>query len=375
MTEIFIGEITDGAGDRFRRELAAAGDGPVTLRINSVGGIVDEALDMYRAIVDRGNVTAYVTGLAASAATIPLCGADTVRMADGAQIMTHAPSTEAKGDAAAFRRTAESLERTEQALLQLYMARTGRGEKEVLRLLATETYLSASEAKRLGFVDEIIPMRSCDLAQIDTSRLPHPPPVFVRAVAQARQNMAKANTTRQTDAAVDPQIVETLGLESDATLEMVLATIMALRDKAESQPAPEPAPAPAPEAAATPADEDPMMAAVAEMPPEQQAKVLAVHSRTLSRLDALEADARGALVEKVPANLRVWAKKQSVSVLRDFVASLPAQTPATAREPARTTDTAPAPADDAPTEAEIAVAKALGRPVDYVRRTPQGARR
>jgi len=372
MTEIGIGEVVDGSAAAFRKELAAAPAGPVTVRINSVGGIVDEALDMYRAIVDRGGVTAYVTGLAASAATIPLCGADKVRMADGAQLMVHSPGTSVDGNAEQLRRSADALDRTNAAILQLYAARTGRDEKELLPLVRDETYLSATEALSLGFVDEIVPMRSRDLAHINLAKLPKPPVEFVRAVAKAKENMA---AQRQTNAKVDPQIIEVLGLESDAPLEKVLATIMAMMEAQKpAEPEPEaaaPEPPAEPEAMAEGDPEDPMMAAVQDMPPEQQAKVLAVHTRTEARIKALESEARNALVSKVPANLRTWAKGVPIDTLRDFVNALPAETPRAATPPSRATATQEA---DGPTEAELAVAKALGRPVDYVRRTPKTER-
>lgn len=371
---IDIGEIVDGSAAKFRRELDAAPPGPVTVRINSVGGIVDEALDMYRAIAERGDVTAYVTGLAASAATVPMCAADKVRMADGAQVMIHMPTTEAQGGSKDLRAAAEGVERTEKSLAKLYASRTGRSEKEILRLLGATTYLSADEALALGFIDEIVPMRSRDLASIEIARLPEPPLALVRAVAKAKRDMA-TNTPRQTNAKVDPQITQALGLEDDAPLETVLATIMAMMQAQGPPPEPEPAPeareepppAPAPEAKTgePPAE---MVAAVEGMPPEQQAKVLAVHARTEARIAALESEARSALLTRVPANLRTWAKKQPIEVVRDFVAAMPVAPPPAATPPARSTASAE---NDGPTEAEQAVAKALGRPVDYIRRTPQ----
>jgi ATP-dependent protease ClpP protease subunit len=373
MAEIFLGEIVDGSAAEFRAALAAAPDGPVRVRINSPGGIVDEALDMYRAIVERGGVTAYVTGIAASAATIVLCGADAVQIAEGAQVMTHAPSVEISGSALDLRRTAESLERTETALLRLYAERTGRETNELLPLIANVTYLDAKEAVAFGFADEIIPMRKRDLAAVNLAGLPQPPVTLVRAVAQARRDMAApaapAPAPRATNAAVDPQIIEVLGLADDASLEMVLATIMALTGATPGAAAPEEPPA----EMADDGDDDPMTVAVEGVPPEKQAQILALHARNNARLAALEADARATLTERVPQNLRTWAKKQSFAVLRDFVAALPAAASpsAAAQPPPRTTNTTPDP--NAATEAELAVAKALGRSVDYVRRAPKVA--
>jgi ATP-dependent protease ClpP protease subunit len=369
MAEIFLGEIVDGSAAEFRAALAAAPDGPVRVRINSPGGIVDEALDMYRAIVERGGVTAYVTGIAASAATIVLCGADAVQIAEGAQVMTHAPSVEISGSALDLRRTAESLERTETALLRLYAERTGRETNELLPLIANVTYLDAKEAVAFGFADEIIPMRKRDLAAVNLAGLPQPPVTLVRAVAQARRDMAApaapAPAPRATNAAVDPQIIEVLGLADDASLEMVLATIMALTGATPGAAAPEEPPA----EMADDGDDDPMTVAVEGVPPEKQAQILALHARNNARLAALEADARATLTERVPQNLRTWAKKQSFAVLRDFVAALPAAASpsAAAQPPPRTPD------PNAATEAELAVAKALGRSVGYVRRAPKVA--
>ena len=96
------GEITAGgwwtsADDDDLRDLLRDMKGPLTLRINSPGGDVVVAADMYSALREyaqtRGPITAYVSGQAASAASLIAMAADRVVIGDLATIMIHNPWT------------------------------------------------------------------------------------------------------------------------------------------------------------------------------------------------------------------------------------------------------------------------------------------
>ena len=61
-----------------RNQLAGLKGKPVNVRISSLGGAVDDGLDIRQQFVDHGNVTAYLYGLVASSATIAALGAKKV---------------------------------------------------------------------------------------------------------------------------------------------------------------------------------------------------------------------------------------------------------------------------------------------------------
>ena len=69
-------------GRKLRRDVYDAIQGlpfkPANVRISSLGGAVDDGLDIRQQFVDHGNVTAYLYGLVASSATIAALGAKKV---------------------------------------------------------------------------------------------------------------------------------------------------------------------------------------------------------------------------------------------------------------------------------------------------------
>jgi ATP-dependent Clp protease protease subunit len=99
------GEISDETwyGDEvtpklFKDELNA-GDGNITLWINSPGGDVFAAAQIYNMLMDyKGNVTVKIDALAASAASVIAMAGTKVCMSPVAMLMIHNPATIAIGD-------------------------------------------------------------------------------------------------------------------------------------------------------------------------------------------------------------------------------------------------------------------------------------
>ena len=78
---------------QFATDLQAMGGKDLIVHVNSPGGDVFAAHAIYNQLkAYSGQVTAYVDGLAASAATIITCAADKVVMPSNALFMIHNPS-------------------------------------------------------------------------------------------------------------------------------------------------------------------------------------------------------------------------------------------------------------------------------------------
>ena len=100
------GEISDETwfGDEvtpqlFKDELNA-GSGNITLWINSLGGDVFAASQIYNMLMDyKGDVTVKIDALAASAASVIAMAGTRVCMSPVAMLMVHNPATVAIGDA------------------------------------------------------------------------------------------------------------------------------------------------------------------------------------------------------------------------------------------------------------------------------------
>lgn len=131
----------------------------INIRINSPGGDVFEARAIVAAIKEarRGgkNVTAYVDGLAASAASYVALAADRVVMERGAFLMIHNAWGFAIGNAEEMRDTAELLDKVDASIVEDYRAKTGEDEEQIRKWMAEETWFNAEEAMRYGFVDSI----------------------------------------------------------------------------------------------------------------------------------------------------------------------------------------------------------------------------
>lgn len=126
----------------------------IILRINSQGGEVFEAvsiLNMLRA--HKASVMAVVDGLAASAASVLAVGCDETVMSPGTQMMIHAPSIFAYGNAEDLRKEAGILDGVQASLVEIYTAKAG--EQQWDELLAEDTFLTAQATVDLGLADRI----------------------------------------------------------------------------------------------------------------------------------------------------------------------------------------------------------------------------
>lgn len=82
----------------FRDELES-GEGNVTVWINSPGGNVFAAAEIYTMLKDyKGSITVKIDAIAASAASVVAMAGDTVQMSPVAMLMIHDPSTVAMGN-------------------------------------------------------------------------------------------------------------------------------------------------------------------------------------------------------------------------------------------------------------------------------------
>lgn len=143
---------------KFKDDLnKAGGGGPVTIRINSGGGEVFAASVIRSIIVDYpGRVTVRIDGLCASAATYVALAGDVVRMQDTAYFMIHDPSAIAWGTVEDFKAVIDLLKTVKNGIMDAYQTKTGLGIDKLAKMMSEETWMSANEAKNLGFIDDVI---------------------------------------------------------------------------------------------------------------------------------------------------------------------------------------------------------------------------
>lgn len=187
------------AGD-FARQVAALSADTIHLRINSPGGDVFGARAMVAALRGSGaKVIAHIDGLAASAATFIAVNCDEVRMADGAFFMIHQASTWAWGNADALRETSDLLDKVDGSIVADYARKTGADEQQIRDWMAAETWFSASEAKDVGFIDQVVTGQSVDNSVWDFSDCRNAPKALLQP--PSREEAPPAATPVANDAA------------------------------------------------------------------------------------------------------------------------------------------------------------------------------
>ena len=209
---------------------------PCTVRISSYGGDVQTALDIRQQFIDHGQVTAYIIGMTASAATILAMGARKVVMSRYALMLVHPCSTavtnwgyynteELVTAIERLRKAQADLKTLDRVVASIYAAKVGDSNVGKMEALMHEArWIGAEEALRLGLIDEIDP----DEEQPDPAKEPMtdaqrehivacglPVPTFNTNTASTNTNTASTNTNTAsittTATATEQQMRKTIG--------------------------------------------------------------------------------------------------------------------------------------------------------------------
>ncbi|HER2382864.1 TPA: Clp protease ClpP [Streptococcus pyogenes] len=144
----------------------------IILEVNSNGGLVTVGSEVYTALRNyKGKVTAEITGMAASAASVAVMGADKVVMSPTAQMMVRkALFNLVCGNSDDLDKASNALKSSDKAIVNAYVAKTGLSEDEIMNLMRNETFMSAQDAVEKGFADEVMSFEA--VASIDNQMLP-----------------------------------------------------------------------------------------------------------------------------------------------------------------------------------------------------------
>ena len=245
--------------NQFVRDLAAIDDGvsPIVVAFNSIGGDLFDGLAIHNALSRLGErCTGRVDALAASAASVAVCGAHKVVIASNAILMIHNPYTYASGDAEDLRKVAAVLDQATEVIIAAYKSKSPNiDEVELRRLVNAETWLTASEAVALGLADEVgagLTVKACVgqgsvlqrfqhapqalLAQLEDPPEPTPEPIPPEPEKPPIADSAKLALliTQSCNAAGISNLIESLisatKLVDEATVNAALTNAKAVRD-------------------------------------------------------------------------------------------------------------------------------------------------
>jgi ATP-dependent protease ClpP protease subunit len=157
----------------FVKDLRAT-KGPVNLHINSPGGSPFDAVTMLTALKQR-DVTVYVDGLAASAASVLAMAGKRRIMARHSMMMAHEAHGLEAGSADAMRKMADLLDLLSNNIAGIYAEAAGGTAEEWRARMATETWFSDQEAVDAGLATEIAADVLAPANEFDLSKFEHPP--------------------------------------------------------------------------------------------------------------------------------------------------------------------------------------------------------
>ena len=150
-------EIEATAPKMIDEQLEEAGGEDIILSINSGGGSVFDASEIYTAIKNYpGKTEAQVVGLAASAASFIALAADKTVIAPTGQMMIHNASMVAMGDHNEMTLAAGMLQGINKTIANAYKMKCGMEEEELLALMDKETWITPQMALEYKLVDEIM---------------------------------------------------------------------------------------------------------------------------------------------------------------------------------------------------------------------------
>lgn len=203
----------------FKQDLNDLGKGgPVTVRINSGGGEVFAASVIRSIIMDYpGRVTTRIDGLCASAATYVAMAGDLVKMQDSAFFMIHDPSGYAWGTIDEIKVFLDELKTVKNGIVETYQNKTGLDPEKLSKMMSAETWMTAQEARELGFVDEVITgttkLKTANRAYLNC--LQNYENVPDALLAEIEPEPAQANDENVTDEANSDELVESDAEETE----------------------------------------------------------------------------------------------------------------------------------------------------------------
>lgn len=132
-------------------------DEEIVLTIDSPGGSLTAGIEIYHALKKHpGHVIAKVDGCAASAASMIMCGADTVQVYKSSIVMIHGVQMmDQQISASNIDKLKRNIETIDSAIAEIYVRKTGIEEETIRDWMNPEKWMNGAEAVELGFADEL----------------------------------------------------------------------------------------------------------------------------------------------------------------------------------------------------------------------------
>lgn len=148
----------------------------IDLRVNSDGGVVDDARAMYNLLVDHpASITTHIDGIAASAASFVAMAGTKIRIAEGGFVMIHNARGRVYGTADDVERMVPVFRSYDEQIRKTYAARTRQSDAQLQEWMRDERWFDSAEAVKFGFADEIVENMRVAACITDPTRFAHLP--------------------------------------------------------------------------------------------------------------------------------------------------------------------------------------------------------
>lgn len=189
---------------------------PVRVYVSSFGGNVADAFRIQQAFREHGDVTCYLVSFVASAATLLTLGAKRIVLDPSCLYLAHKCSyyiveygqmneDELREAIERLAKNAEDLVTIDRVAANLYAARSGKTEEEMVALMKEARWLSCDEVLRLGLADAVQTVGADDLqaqalANISALGLPDIPKADVSEEDAEEDDAAAADEAEEEEA-------------------------------------------------------------------------------------------------------------------------------------------------------------------------------
>lgn len=249
------------------REQLAGMTGPITVRINSGGGVVADGLAIYTMLVDYPDtVNVVIDGMAASSASLIAMAGTTITMRLGSSMMIHDAArdwVDGRGTEQDHLDEARRLSVLSNAVADVYAKRAGITREEARALMKAETFMDGPAAVAAGFAthyDDSI--KAATAATFDYRIYAHAPAALLGSAQKLGKEVPKEAVLAMMAGNPRP----TTQPKKGNTMSQDTATIAAVAGQPTATPHPTAAQAAPPAQAAPAAPSQPTMAAAPPTP-------------------------------------------------------------------------------------------------------------
>lgn len=221
---------------------------PVRVYVSSFGGNVADAFRIQQAFREHGDVTCYLVSFVASAATLLTLGAKRIVLDPSCLYLVHKCSyyiveygqmneDELREAIARLAKNADDLVTIDKVAANLYAARSGKTEEEMVAIMKEARWLSCDEVLRLGLADEVQTIVSADsqiaqaLANISALGLPDIPKADV-----SEEDANEEDDAAAADEAEEEEAKDTFNLGVSEMLHSLFSKTFGKKKQQEEEP-------------------------------------------------------------------------------------------------------------------------------------------